>query len=673
MNTQYDYYPLTGTIDQVTPALVLQPGSAIEAVNFEPGISGGFKRVAGYERFDGRSRPSDATYHHLQVADSSGFSVGNVVTGGTSGATGTIIAIATGSIYITEKTGTFQVGETVGATTVVEVDVERDVLTPQIDQQYMNLAADHYRTLITAVPGSGPIRGVWNHNDTVYAFRDNAGATTCELYKSTVSGWTLVPLYQYIQFDAGSGEIFANDTLTGLTSGATGTVKRVLLRSGTWGGSDAEGIIVIDVTSGTFQDNEALQVSAVTKATADGANVAIDFTVGSRFEMVSYNFQATAGGYSIYGCNGIDPAFMIDENELVCPLLSKATIDNPAFIQIYRNRLFLGFLNGSVQFSVVGTPHSFVVSLGAGELGVGSNLTGMVEQPGGLIITSTRQTFLLEGSSVADFNLTTASDSTGATAYTLQSLSRVYALDDRGIISLDRANVFGNFESASISRNIQPLVDQQRPKILGSAVVRSTNQYRLFFNDGTAFATYPVQTSDGYTFNATVLDYGRPVRVICNNEDASGNERIFFGSDDGYIYEDNRGTSFDGEPIEAWVRLAFANMQSPRIRKRWRKAVFEMDADGYLQVAVTPDLSYSSPDVARSRTQDVDVAGGGGYWDTDSWDTFEWDAQTVNAAECKLFGTGTNISLLLRTFSDEYNPFTLQSVILHFDQRRLQR
>ncbi len=671
MSVEYGYFALKGTIDQATPALTLQPGSAIEAVNFEPGISGGFKRISGYERFDGRERPSDATFYRTSVADSTGIAAGDILTGGTSGATCAVLAVSGNDLYVTAVAGTFAEGETVAGTTVVDTPLERDCTTSQEEQYYLNLAADHYRTLIQQVPGSGPIRGVWVHKDKVYAFRDDAGATTCVLYESSPTGWQAVPPHSYLRFETGISEIAATNVITNGTD--TAQVERVLTIKGTWSGGDMEGYLIIEPLTGSFSSADPIKIGTTACATATSDATQIAFSPGGRFEFISQNFMANDDGYRVFGCNGIDSAFEIDHNGIVTPLFSKATTDNPKFIQAYRNRLFLGFENGSVQFSVVGTPHSYEVSLGAGEIGLGGRLTGMIEQPGGMILSSTRQTFILEGSSSSDFNLTVASDSTGATAYTLQSLSRIYALDDRGIIQLDRANVFGNFESASVSRNIQKLVDRQRNKITASTVVRSANQYRMFFSDGTGFATYPIDTQNGAVFNATVLDYGRPVRVICNNEDDTGTERILFGSDDGYVYEDQRGTSFDGDPIEAWVRLAFNNMKSPRVRKRWRKAVFELDGEGYVSMNVTPDLSYSSPANAAGVTQPMTIAGGGGYWDTDEWDSFVWDAQTVSAAEVRLYGTGTNLGLLIHTESDQFNPFTLQGVIIHYEKRRLER
>lgn len=665
--TEYAYYALTGGMDLATPALTIKDGSAIEAVNFEPGISGGFRRIAGYERFDGRKRPSDATFYRATVDDPSGLSVGDTLTG--PDGTGHIIEMKGDQVFITALTGEFAEGDAVNGTVLTSDFVERDALTQLEEQEILYLAAEYYRGLIQAVPGTGPIRGVMVHRDTVFAWRDSGSA--CKVYKATSTGWSELILGRTIRFNTGTSAIAAGDLITNGT--ATALVKNVKLITGTWSGGNAVGYITVTSVSGTFAVGNDLKVGTTQKAKVAEAPRQVSFSAGGRVEMISYNFMGSESGFKVFGCNGIDPAFEIDENDVVTPLFSKATQDKPTFITAYRNRLFLGFDNGSVQFSVVGTPHSYEVSLGAGEIGVGSRITGLLPQPGGLIITSNRQTFILEGDNLQNFNLQVASDSTGAAAYTLQSLSRIYALDDRGIISLDRTQAFGNFESATLSRRIQKIVDAKRSKVIASSVVRYSNQYRLYFSDGTCLATYPLATEKTMSFHATVLEYPNPVTCIVNNEDLSGDERIMFGSTDGFVYEDHRGTSFDGQPIEAWVRLSFNHFKSPRVRKRWRKAVIELDGDGHIEMQVTPDISYSSPYVAPSMTQDAIATGGGGYWDTDSWEQFTWASQVVSTAEIKLFGTGLNLGLLMYTHSELINPFTLQSMIIHFDKRRLER
>ncbi|UWQ30260.1 hypothetical protein [Leisingera sp. M523] len=80
--------------------------------------------------------------------------------------------------------------------------------------------------------------------------------------------------YWLLAFDQGSTAISEGDTLTGATSGATGVVlEDPTVSSGSWAGSDAAGEVILYNVSGTFQDNEAVQVSASTVAYADGTAV----------------------------------------------------------------------------------------------------------------------------------------------------------------------------------------------------------------------------------------------------------------------------------------------------------------------------------------------------------------------------------------------------------------
>ena len=93
------------------------------------------------------------------------------------------------------------------------------------------------------------------------------------MFKATVSGWSAIAFGREIQFTGATGQISEADVVTGATSGATATVKRALLRTGTWTVAGA-GTLVFDSVTGTFQNGENLQVGGVTKAVASGADTA---------------------------------------------------------------------------------------------------------------------------------------------------------------------------------------------------------------------------------------------------------------------------------------------------------------------------------------------------------------------------------------------------------------
>jgi hypothetical protein len=112
--TQTRTITFRGGLDIESDPLVIPAGALILCKNFECKIGGGYRRIGGYERFDGQIAPSLA----------------------------------------------------------------EDPLTA--------------RDNIAAVPGSGPILGLWLYKGVTYAFRNNEDATEAKMYKSGGGGWTEV-------------------------------------------------------------------------------------------------------------------------------------------------------------------------------------------------------------------------------------------------------------------------------------------------------------------------------------------------------------------------------------------------------------------------------------------------------------------------------------------------
>ena len=140
------YFPFSGGLNIITPALSLEPGECIAADNFEVDIRGRYRRFDGYERDDGTGLPSAIVYYRIpytlgSAKDSvfnSAYSiafdlqiprVGSTVKGETSGAIGQVLVVtveeivtaagafidndAEGYIYFTVTSGTLEDGETI--------------------------------------------------------------------------------------------------------------------------------------------------------------------------------------------------------------------------------------------------------------------------------------------------------------------------------------------------------------------------------------------------------------------------------------------------------------------------------------------------------------------------------------------------------------------------------
>jgi len=98
---QTTYFPLKGGINLVDPPLTLQPGELLGSSNYEHYQGGGYRRIDGYERYDGRQSPSAASYWIVDYGTGAIAepSVNANVLGATSGATGKV-----GLIVVTSGT-----------------------------------------------------------------------------------------------------------------------------------------------------------------------------------------------------------------------------------------------------------------------------------------------------------------------------------------------------------------------------------------------------------------------------------------------------------------------------------------------------------------------------------------------------------------------------------------
>lgn len=62
--------PLTKGLDLTSPKLVAEQGSLVDNINYELVDFSGYKRIDGYERYDGRASPSITQYYRISTTDS---------------------------------------------------------------------------------------------------------------------------------------------------------------------------------------------------------------------------------------------------------------------------------------------------------------------------------------------------------------------------------------------------------------------------------------------------------------------------------------------------------------------------------------------------------------------------------------------------------------------------
>ena len=679
-NTRIDRFAFEGGLNTETPPLVMPAGFATEAQNFECAINGGYRRIGGYERFDGQVSPSAQFYYTLPATGIGSWVLGDTITGITSGETATVLGETTAGFLIGKASGIFtdtedlqisaaSVGTCAGGQYVGGADSIQD------DASFTNLAADLYRSDIAVPTGVGSILGVWVYNDTVYCFRNNAGSSAANMWKATSSGWTQISLGYELPFDAdaSNGTFAIGDTVTGLTSGANGVITGIAKRSGAFG-ADAIGVLTFaSIAGGAFSSGEDLQVSAATQAQSTAVSSAIALAPDGRYQFHNYNFGGDTGTYNMYGCDGQNRAFEFDGTTFI-PITTGMTDDTPNFITAHNNHLFLAF-DASLQHSGIGDPMGWTPLLGAGELALGDTITGLSPQIGdvsssAMLAVTRGRAYMLYGNSAADWNLVIVQHEAGGIAYTLNKIGFPYMLDDRGITRLGLSQDYGNFEQATVSRLLQTWVKDKKPKAVDSMIHKELNQYRLFFSD--KFALY-VTILNNKIIGMMPQLFNHAVACSVSAEMDDGSERAFFGATDGMVYEMEKGTSFDGAVIDASLVMAFNHVKSPNIRKRYRKVALELKGSSYVDLSFAYELGYGSTLIGQPTSEAIESNLTTTYWDGFIWDSFYWDGRTLAPTNLSINGTAQNISVILATASEISSPFTLTGLILHYTPRRRDR
>lgn len=671
---KYDLVRCEGGWDQITPSLSLKAGVVRDCLNYEVSPTGGYARIGGYERMDGRTSPSAASYTAIQISSFVNTpTTGQTLTGFSSGATGIIVALGANYIILTKVTLTFTIGETVkvGGTTIGVIETLTASITAKQTAQYTNLAADQYRADIGAVPGSGPVRGVKTFNDIKYAFRDNAGGTAVDMYKSSAGGWVQVPFEYEVGFSNANTSVGDGDVLT--QGGVTATIRRVVVQTGTLASGTNTGRLIISVTAGGNYGAGAATSTGGGTLTLSAIQTAIVMLPGGKFEFDKANFFGQLSGMRLYGCDGVNRLFEFDGTIFV-PISTGTTPDNPKHLVAYKNHLFCS-IGSSVFNSGIGNAYNWTSTAGAAEQPVGDTVTGFMVQPGSqltgtLSVLGRSNTFMLYGSSSANWNMVSFGNGVGALDYTARQMAQSFFLDDRGLTTLQTSQVYGNFEQSTLTNNINTFIKNNRSSVAYSSLSRERSQYRLFFSNG--YGLYATIVN-GKFFGAMQVRF--PNAVFCASEDAlsNGDEILLVGSaSGGYVYQLDKGSSFDGEDINTVLAFNWNTCGSPRVLKRWRKGSIEIQGSAYAEIQFGYSLGYGSTEEIQPLSATYSSNSASSNWDTPgiTWEQFQWDGRTLSPTEVEMAGTSENVQITISSGSDYLYPYTINSIIQHYSTRR---
>lgn len=383
-------------------------------------------------------------------------------------------------------------------------------------------------------------------------------------------------------------------------------------------------------------------------------------TAGGSYNFINYSFTGDPADNSMYWTNGKNQCMAFNGTTITKIDTGMGALDTPINVIAHGDRLWLAFESGSLQYSTAGDPADW--STNAGEFGLGQEITNLVTTVANTLVVFCKSTIkIINGYSSDDFVLDTYSSASGAFKDTACRLfGSIIFMDDRGVTGLEAAQEYGDFKANSISQKVHKTLLRYKTLITCAMVHREKNQYRLFFSDGHAlyFSFFNKKLR-----GVTLIKFANPVLSVCEGEDTSGNSVIFFASSDGYVYQMDSGTSFDGSEILTTLKTAFYHYRSPRLWKRFKEIVFEIFSTSDITIDLKFYFDYGSNYVPSSSIEEADVIGAGDQWGVGEWGTMTYTGSGVtNRIKYLMHGIGSNMSVSMRTSNTYLGNHTIQNI-----------
>lgn len=629
-------------------------GSARVLRNFEPSISGGYRRIEGFDKYDSaRVNP----YGNCKVQGSA--------------QSGTTLILA--GVYASPVSGdTFTISGVTGTYTVASGGVSYNSTTKSVTLTLTTTLASSPadKAAVTFTSGSGVINGVASWLGNVLAVRNGS------IYKSTQSGWSLVsvPSYGTVLVNGGSqtGTTLAVDALTatpkiGDTFSITGVEK-----------------VYTIINSVTVTGGAATLTISPSLASSPADNAAITFLATDRTSAYKNRFSKYRIGTTnkIVGVDSVNAPFVYTGTAFTELTTAPADVLGAEHVIYFKNQLF--FAKGErLTFTAPFTDNDFDPANGSGVISVGTGITGLTVFRDRLIIFGQKKILQLVGNTISDFVLQPITEDIGCVdTDTIQEVgSDIMFLGPDGLRLLSGTDTFGDYGIGAVSKVIQSemLAFVNASTSFSSIVIREKSQYRIFgYNDSITVANavgiLGTQILSEQVGQIAWAELRGIKAYVADGEYFNKVETSVFANDTGYVYKLESGNTFDGANIVAEFSTPFVPLDDPRIRKTFYKLILYTDPRGSVTTAVNLKLDFDNEDVIQPDTiilsnTTATVSTYGGQLST--YGTVTYGEKLRRLFETQVIGSGFTVSL--QFVSNGQDPaYSLDSATLEyatFDRR----
>lgn len=271
-----------------------------------------------------------------------------------------------------------------------------------------------------------------------------------------------------------------------------------------------------------------------------------------------------------------------------------------------------------------------------------------------LIVYTKSGAMKLEGDD-GSWRFRNAASNLGSQRHGVQKLDDIFSFSRRGIGALRRSDTTGGYTGGTVSQNIQTLIKSLGLTMTCSVTIPSKEQVRWYFSNNTWLMMTHIPTAEGsyYSFSQG-FDPNTTVRGACTEVWSDGTERTFLVSDDGYVYESEVGSNFNGEVIYSFLGMHSNHLKTPARDKSFKRVFFEGKSSSPVTLTLSYNINYGLKEFA---TKDVTIAGGEDVYNEALYDEARFDVADRTRSRATLKGKGFTIGFTLDHESKFALPF----------------
>ena len=418
----------------------------------------------------------------------------------------------------------------------------------------------------------------------------------------------------------------------------------------------------------------AARGTSVYKGSNTGSWTSIDSgrTSAGRYNFENFNFDGTDKVIYVDGTNRA----AVYNNTSVTDLTASGAPTDPSFVTIFRSHVFFAGMSSSPQEIVFSAPFDetdFSTANGAGSIKVDDTITGLKVFRENLFIFCEDSIFKLGGSSLSDFAVVPVTRKIGCIdGNSIQEIAGdiVYLAPD-GLRTIAATDRIGDVELGTISKQIQPRLENISKDKISSLVIRGKSQYRLFFptNAGAVASSNGIMgVIKAGEQGGVGWEYADLVGIkpsACASGFISGTETVLHGGYDGYIYKQETGNNFDGTAIVAFYRGPHYTMGDAGIRKMMQRIIWNYENEGSVNSTVKLSYDFGSGTTPQPQPYSLAVGNSAAIFGTSLFGTATFGSTGIPLVRQSIEGSGFTVGVQIDDASGS-PPISLKGYQLEF-------